>query len=115
MKVSLQIKRNELEAIKKGIKKTEWRQVSTYNKNLLLCQSEEHNGKLIGNNNIKEIEFQSGYGKNILKHTVRCIYIRPVKFNNDIFIKEDNFKALKGQVAIEIKIAPLGENGANSN
>lgn len=106
-KVVLKIKKKEFDLIMSGVKKTEWRKVSDYNKKLLLAPSEEYGGKLIGNKEISEIEFECGYGKNTIKHTVKCLSIRPVRFQYDIEIKEDNFKALKGQVAIEIKISSL--------
>ena len=108
MKVSLQIKKENLELIKSGKKKTEWRQYSVYN-NMLLFK-DRGDGKKDGNKDIKFIEFVNGYSKNVEKLLVEVLSIRLVKFTRDIEIPEDNFKAKEGQFAIEIKLGNIVNN-----
>jgi len=106
MKVQLQIKKVNLDLIKKGTKKTEWRENSTYNKRLLF-KARELDGKLDGNKEITEIEFINGYAKDREKLIVQCKQIRLVKFSRNIEIPEDNFQALEGQFAIEISLGEI--------
>ena len=56
MNVNLKIKKANLEAIKSGIKKTEWREPSVYNKKLFF-KPRESDGKNEGNADIKTITF----------------------------------------------------------
>ncbi len=109
MKVQLQIKKGNLELIKQGKKKTEWREPSVFNKKLLFIPREE-DGKLIGNENIKLIEFINGYKKDRQIILVECTRIRLVRFSRNIEIPEDNFKALEGQFSIEISLGNIIHN-----
>ena len=104
-KVILQIKKENINLIKSGSKKNEWRQSSFYNKKLLFSARED--GKLDGNKDIKFIEFINGYNKFRETLVVEVVSIRLVKFSKDIEIKEDNFKAKEGQFAIEIKLGNI--------
>lgn len=99
--------KKEFEMILSGTKKTEWRSPSVYNKKLLFCPDEKFNGKLNGNPKVTEITFQNGYSKNSPKLTIECLSIRMIKFSQDIKIPEDNFEALKGMFAIEIKLGKI--------
>lgn len=104
--VILRIKRANFEAIKNGTKKTEWRENSKYNKMLLFAPRQE-DGKLDGNPEIKEITFINGYKADAPRLTIAIKRIRLVRFVNDVEIKEDNFKALAGQFAIEINLGEI--------
>lgn len=104
--IVLRIKRKEFDLIKSGVKKTEWREPSKYNKKLLFSPRPE-DGKLDGNTEIKEITFINGYKKDSERLTVKIELIRLVKFSNDVEIPSDNFKALAGQFAIEIKLGEI--------
>lgn len=108
MRVILKINKKNLDLIKSGIKKTEWRDPSVYNKKLLFEFKED--GKRHGNENIKEIEFVNGYRKDADRLIVEVKRIRLVKFSRDIEIKEDNFKALEGQFSIEITLGDIVNN-----
>lgn len=105
MKVILKIKRENLELIKSGVKRTEWRENSVYNKRLLF--KDRGDGKKDGNKDIKFIEFQNGYRKDSEKVIIEVENIRLVRFARDIEIPEDNFKAKEGQFAIEIKLGNI--------
>lgn len=106
--VVLQIKKKELDLIKSGQKKTEWRSPSAYNKKILFSQDVEFGGKLNGNPEITSITFINGMRKNAERLTVEVIErIRMVKFTRDIKIVDDNFEALEGQFAIEIKLGKI--------
>jgi len=102
----LRIKKKEFDLIKSRTKKTEWREPSNYNKKLLFTPREE-DGKLDGNKDIKEITFINGYKADSGRLTVEIKGIRLVKFINNVDIPEDNFKALAGQFAIEIKLGEI--------
>lgn len=108
MKVQLQIKRENLELIKSGKKKTEWREPSEYNYKKLFKYKED--GKRHGNEDITEIEFISGYAKNRESLIVSVKRIRLVKFTRNIEIPDDNFKALEGQFSIEINLGDIVNN-----
>lgn len=105
MKVSLQIKRKNLDLIKSGVKKTEWREPSVYNKRKLFCDN--GTGKLDGNPAITSIELINGYSSNREIIEVEVTRIRLVKFTRDVNIPEDNFRALKDQFAIEINLGSI--------
>lgn len=105
MCLRLRIKKINLDLIKAGTKKTEWREPSLYNKNLLF--KERADGKREGNSDIKEILFINGYDKNSEKLLVEVTRIRLVKFSRNVDIPEDNFKALEGQFAIEISLGNI--------
>lgn len=109
MNVSLKIKKANLQAIKSGKKKTEWREPSVYNKKLLF-KPRESDGKNEGNNDIKTITFINGYSKDAEKLEVEVISIRLVRFSRNIEIPEDNFNALEGQFSIEIKLGRIINN-----
>lgn len=109
MKVSLQIKRINLDLIKTGTKKTEWREPSLFNKNLLF-KERESDGKKEGNADIKYIEFINGYKKDREILLVECKQIRLVRFSRNIEIPEDNFNAIEGQFAIEITLGNIVNN-----
>ena len=104
----LRIKKKEFDLIKSGVKKTEWREPSKYNKKILFTPRED--GKLDGNPDIKEITFINEYKTDSGRLTVEIKGIRLVKFSNDIEIPGDNFKALAGQFAIEIKLGEILKN-----
>jgi hypothetical protein len=108
MNVNLQIKRINLDLIKSGIKKTEWREPSLFNKKLLFRERED--GKKIGNDEIKTISFINGYNKDREILIVEVKQIRLVKFTKNIEIPEDNFKALEGQFSIEINLGSIVNN-----
>lgn len=108
MKICLKIKKQNLELIKSGLKKTEWRENSVYNKRLLF--KDRGDGKKDGNKDIKFIEFQNGYSKDCEKLIIEVENIRLVKFTRDIEIPEDNFIAKEGQFAIEIKLGNIINN-----
>jgi len=103
--VNLQITRNNLELIRSGKKKCEWRHPSVYNKKLLFC--DRGDGKRDGNPDIKEITFINGYRKDCEKLKVEVLGIRLVKFIKDIVIADDNFSAKAEQFAIEIKLGNI--------
>jgi len=109
MKVSLQIKRINLDLIKAGLKKTEWREPSIFNKKLLF-RERKSDGKKEGNTDITHIEFINGYKKDREILLVECKQIRLVKFSRNIEIPEDNFKALEGQFSIEITLGGIVNN-----
>lgn len=106
MAIILRISQKNYDAIISGTKKSEWRQVSKYNKALLL-KPRESDGLLEGNADIKEVLFIAGYANDSPRVTVGVEYIRPCKFSRDVVIPEDDFKALAGQVAIEIRLSPI--------
>lgn len=109
--VFLQIKRKELDLIKSGTKKTEWRSPSLFNKKILFSPDPEFAGKLNGNPEITSITFINGMQKNAERVTVEVVErIRMVKFSQDIKIESDNFEAFKDQFAIEIKLGKIISN-----
>lgn len=108
MVVNLQIKKQNLDLILAGTKKTEWRELSKYNKDLLL--KDRGDGKKDGNKEITHINFINGYSKNRAQTKVEVTRIRVVKFSKNIEIPEDNFKALEGQSAIEISLGNIVNN-----
>lgn len=108
MVVNLQIKRQNLELIKAGTKKTEWRDLSKYNKDLLL--KDRGDGKKDGNKDITHINFINGYSKNRETLTVEVTRIRVVKFTRNVEIPEDNFSAFEGQFSIEITLGNIVNN-----
>lgn len=109
MNVNLKIKKVNLEAIKAGTKKTEWREPSVFNKKLLF-KKRESDGKLDGNLDIKTITFVNGYSKDAEKLKIEVKQIRLVRFSRNIEIPEDNFKALEGQFSIEITLGNIVHN-----
>ena len=109
MNVFLKIKKSNLDAIKAGTKRTEWREPSVYNKKLLF-KKRELDGKLDGNSDIKTITFVNGYSKDAEKLIIEVKQIRLVKFSRNIEIPEDNFKAVEGQFAIEISLGSIVNN-----
>jgi hypothetical protein len=109
MNVFLKIKKSNLDLIKTGIKKTEWREPSVYNKKLLF-KKRESDGKNEGNVDIKTITFVNGYSKDAEKLIVEVKQIRLVRFSRNIEIPEDNFKALEGQFSIEISLGNIVNN-----
>ena len=102
----LRIKKKEFDLIKSGVKRTEWREPSKYNKKMLFAPREK-DSKLDSNKDIKEITFINGYRADSGRLTVEIKGIRLVKFINDVDIPDDNFKALSGQFAIEIKLGEI--------
>lgn len=109
MNVKLRVKKLNLALIKSGLKKTEWREPSIYNKKLLF-KPRESDGKREGNADIKTITFINGYSKDAESLTVEVESIRLVRFSRNIEIPEDNFKALEGQFSIEIKLGRIINN-----
>ena len=109
MKISLQICKKELDLIKSGTKKKEFRSPSKFNMKILTIQNLEIKDKyiLIGNPEITEIEFLNGYSKVREKLTIKCKGIRLVRFQNNVDEPDNNFKALEGQVAIEILLGEI--------
>lgn len=105
MNVLLRIKKDNFLAIKSGIKKTEWRNNSKYNINLLFVKKED--GKNHGNDKIKTITFINGYSEDSDKLVIEVNRIRLVKFSKNITIPEDNFSALEGQFSIEISLGNI--------
>lgn len=105
MIVKLQIKLENLDLIKSGTKKTEWREPSLYNKKILFKIRED--GKREGNSDITHIEFINGYRTDREILLIECKLIRLVKFSRNIEIPQDNFKALEGQFAIEISLGEI--------
>ncbi len=105
MTVKLIIKKENLEKIKSGTKKTEWREPSVFNK--LKLFKDRGDGKKDRNKNIKYIDFVNGYRKDAETIKIEVVYIRLVKFTQDIEIPEDNFRAKEGQFAIEIKLGNI--------
>lgn len=106
MIADLQIKKLNLDLIEAGTKKTEWRDPSLFNKKKLFYKREK-DGKWEGNPDIKEIKFINGYNSDRKIIFVECLGIRMVKFTRDVNIPEDNFQALEGQFAIEIKLGGI--------
>lgn len=106
--VTLQIKKIELDLIKAGTKKTEWRAPSLFNKKKLFKDNGE--GKLDGNPEIRRIKFVNGYAKDRETLEVEVKRIRMVKFTRDVKIPEDNFEALTGMFAIEISLGHIVNN-----
>ncbi len=100
--IILRIKKENFDLIVSGKKKSEWRQNSKYNIKLLF--KDRGDGKLDGNPDIKEIMFINGYSKDAPSVIKGVEFIRLCKFTKDIKIEEDNFEALEGQFAIEIKL-----------
>lgn len=100
MKVRLYILQQNLDIIKSGKKKREWRKFSEYNKKLLFIKDGSNENKWYGNPNINEIEFVVRKTKEA--YTVKIGTIRLIKFSKDTIYKDENFSALSGQFAIEI-------------
>lgn len=107
--VNLKIKKKNLEAIKNGSKKNEWRELSAYNKKLLLSPREE-DGKLVGNKAIDKIRLVNGFRKDSEYIIVEVKSINVYKFTKNVEIIEDNFKALEGQFAIQIALGNIVNN-----
>jgi hypothetical protein len=106
--VCLQIRKKEFDLIKAGIKKTDWRLPSKFNKDRLFCPDPDFDGKLNGDPEITSITFTNGTKPDSKKITVELsARIRMVRFSRDVEIPEDNFKALEGQFAIEIKLGKI--------
>ncbi len=105
--ITLQIKRDELDLIVSGIKKTEWRSPSNYNYDLLL--KDRGDGKRDGNPEITEIKFINGMKKNAPSIIIEVKSIKCIKFVKDFLSKEDNFSALAGMIAIEICLGEIKE------
>lgn len=105
MQVILQIKKNNLDLIKSGKKKNEWRELSAFNKKTLMVRRED--GMLDGNKDIKSIKFVNGYRKDREVMEIEVVSIGAVKFARDVDIPEDNFKALAGQMAIRIELGKI--------
>ena len=99
--VILRINKLNFDLIASGSKKSEWRQLSKYNKKLLL--KDRGDGKLDGNKEITQIKFINGYSAESPELIKEIEFIRVCRFTKDIVIESDNFKALEGQFAIEIK------------
>ncbi len=106
MQVLLQIKKKELDLIRSGTKKNEWRHLSAYNKKLLLKQREDGKG-LDGNAEIKSVKLVNGYAKEREILVVSVAGIQVFKFLNDKNIPEDNFTAHAGQAAIRIQLGEI--------
>lgn len=109
MQVTLQIKKKELDLIKTGVKKNEWRQLSEYNKKLLL-KPRESDGKKEGNSDIKSIKFINGYSKEAETLEVEVTGIKVFRFSKDEIIEEDNFRASEGQFAIQVALGNIINN-----
>jgi hypothetical protein len=110
--VTLQIKQKEFDLIKAGTKKTDWRAPSQYNKKLLFVPDKDpaQKGKLNGNEALKTITFIVGMRPNKPTMIVEIAErIRMIKFSHDEDIPQDNFHALAGQFAIEIKLGKILE------
>lgn len=103
--VTLRIKKVELDLIRAGTKKHEWRAPTKYYK-ALLCRDRE-DGMKEPNPDITEIQFINGYSKDAPRLLVECKGIRAVKFEEDIEIPEDNFRAKKGQAGFEITLGNI--------
>lgn len=103
--VTLKIKRKDFLRIKSGKKTDEFRKMSKYNKSLLLCPDPSFDGKLNGNPEIKQIQFENGYFTDAPKILADVEYIRPVKFVNDI--DNEDITAKAGMVAIHIKLSNI--------
>ena len=103
--VTLRIKKEELDLIRAGTKKHEWRAPTKYYWSLLGIKGTD--GIKIANPNITAIQFINGYAKDAPRLLVECKGIRPVRFQEDTDIPEDNFKALKGQKAFEITLGNI--------
>jgi intein/homing endonuclease len=101
--IILRINKKNFDLIASGLKKSEWRQYSKYNINLLF--KDRGDGKKDGNNEIKQIKFINGYSAESPEIIKDIELIRLCKFSKDVDIPNDNFKALKDQFAIEIKFA----------
>lgn len=99
-KVKLFILQENLDLIKQGVKKREWRKFSDYYKKLLFKRDLAQENKWNGNPEIKEIEFVVRKTKETLTMGVKSI--RLIKFSKDVRIEEEKFTALSGQFAIEI-------------
>ena len=105
MQALLRINKTNLDLIKSGIKKTEWRAPSLFNKKILFKKNDD--GLLDGNKEIKTLKLVNGYSASSDFIIIEVLNIRMVKFMNDIEIKNDNFRALKDQFAIEIKLGNI--------
>lgn len=105
--ITLQIKLVELEAIRLGKKKIEWRFPSLFNKRLLLKVNPE--GKFIENTEDKEILFINGYRKDAPRLRVEVTAIRPYKFVRNIDEPDNHFKANEGENSIGIHIGRVLE------
>jgi aminopeptidase-like protein len=106
MRIQLQIKRKELDLIKAGTKKREWRAPSKYNIDKMYIKRES-DGVLIANPEINEVEFINGYRNDREKIIVQVLRIRMQQFSKNVDFPEDNFKALEGQKAIEIVLGEI--------
>jgi len=106
--VILRIKKKEFELIKNGLKKSEWRSFSAYNQKIFgekdEKKSEEMGKPCFRCKNIKEILLINGYTENAPKMIIYPSIIQLVKFSKEVFIKNDNFHAEKGDMVFEIKI-----------
>jgi hypothetical protein len=100
--IILRIKKKELDAIKTGIKKNEWRNPSLFNKKILLKKNKE--GLFCENTEKNVIKLINGYKKDSESILIETNLIRPVRFSKNIEIAEDNFKAKEGDCSIQIVI-----------
>ena len=103
--LTLQIKRNEFEAIASGKNKIEWRSPSRYNKRLLLTKNGD--GLFVENTEIKEIRFVNGYRDNAPKIKLEVLFIRPYRFIRDVNEPENNFRGNEGENAIGIHLGRI--------
>lgn len=103
--ITLQIKRNEFEAIASGKKKIEWRSPSKYNKRLLLSLNEH--GQYTENTEVKEIQFVNGYRKDAPRVVVEVLLIRPYKFTRNIDEPENLFRANENECSIGIHLGKV--------
>lgn len=106
MNVFLKIKKSNLDLIKAGTKKTEWRDASEYNMKRLF-KPREIDGKLDGNLDVKTITFVNGYSKDSEKIKTEVKKITLVRFSKFTEIPEDNFTAQEGQFSIEILLGSI--------
>lgn len=105
MKITLQIKKQNFELIKSGIKTIEYRERSMFNKKNLLKVAE--NGKFGKNFDITEIEFINGFAKDAQRFTIECLQITPIYFIEDFHNEANNITAPKGGKAIEILLGKI--------
>ena len=107
--IILRIKKKEFDLIKLGVKKSEWRSFSTYNKKLFGVEDKEKSitkGKKYFScrKDISEILLVNGYKKDSPKMIIYPELIQLAEFTKDINIPNDNFIAKKGDIVFEIKI-----------
>lgn len=107
--IILRIKKKEFDLIKSGIKKSEWRSFSSYNKKLFGVEDKEksigtHKKYFSCRKDINEIMLINGYKKDSQKMIIYPELIQLAEFTKDIEISNDNFKAKKGDIVFEIKI-----------